>query len=52
MFVAMLAVLACQVYSTFALEKTHWAYIPEPAIFQLAKWEAEDIPIFINNTNY
>ena len=50
MFVAMLAVLACQPRPTSA-EKVHWAYLPNPPSFQPVDWMNEPIRVFVNDTH-
>ena len=50
MFVAMLAVLACQPRPSSA-EKVHWAYLPNPPSFQPVDWMNEPIPVFVNDTH-
>ena len=42
MFVAMLAVLACQPRPS-STEKVHWAYLPNPLSFQPVDWMNEPI---------
>ena len=49
MFVAMLAVLACQPRPSSA-EKVHWAYLPNPPSFQPVDWMNEPICVFVNDT--
>ena len=49
-FVAMLAVLACQLRSSSA-EKIHWAYLPNPPSFQPVDWMNEPIRVFVNHTH-
>ena len=49
MFVAMLAVLACQPRPSSA-EKVHWAYLPNPPSFQPVDWMNEPIHVFVNDT--
>ena len=48
MFVAMLAVLACQLRPS-SEEKVHWAYLPNPPSFQPVDWMNEPIHIFVND---
>ena len=50
MFVAMLAVLACQPRPSSA-EKVHWAYLPDPPSFQPVDWMNEPIRVFVNDTH-
>ena len=50
MFVAMLAVLACQP-RPFSAEKVHWAYLPNPPSFQSVDWMNEPIRVFVNDTH-
>ena len=50
MFVAMLAVLACQPRPSSA-EKVHWAYLPNPPSFEPVDWINEPIRVFINDTH-
>ena len=50
MFVAMLAVLACQPRPSSA-EKVHWAYLPNPPSFQPVDWMNEPSPVFVNDTH-
>ena len=49
MFVAMLAVLACQPRPSSA-EKVHWAYLPNPPSFQPVDWMNKPICVFVNDT--
>ena len=49
MFVAMLAVLACQPRPS-SEEKVHWAYLPNPPSFQSVHWMNEPIRVFVNDT--
>ena len=49
MFVAMLAVLACQPRPSSA-EKVHWAYLLNPPSFQSVDWMNEPIRFFVNDT--
>ena len=49
-FVAMLAVLACQLRSSSA-EKIHWAYLPNPPSFQPVDWMNEPIRVLVNDTH-
>uniref|UniRef100_UPI004038BE72 inactive serine protease 35 isoform X1 n=1 Tax=Callospermophilus lateralis TaxID=76772 RepID=UPI004038BE72 len=49
MFVAMLAILACQV--TNVSSEYYWAYYPDPPLFHLTTWGKGDIKVFTNNTN-
>ena len=49
MFVAMLAVLACQPRPSRA-GKVHWAYLPNPPSFQPVDWMNEPIHVFVNDT--
>ena len=49
MFVAMLAVLACQLMPS-STEKAHWAYLPNPTSFQPVDQMNEPIRIFVNDT--
>ena len=46
MFVAMLAVLACQPRPS-STEKVHWAYLPNPLSFQPVDWMNEPIHGFV-----
>ena len=50
MFMAMLAVLACQLRPSSA-EKVHWAYLPNPPSFQPVDWMNEPIRVFVNDTH-
>ena len=50
MFVAMLAVLACQPRPS-STEKFHWAYLPNPPSFQPVDWMNEPIHVFVNDTH-
>ena len=50
MFVAMLAVLACQLRPS-STEKVHWAYLPNPPSFQPIDWMNEPIRVFVNDAN-
>ena len=49
MFVAMLAVLACQPRPS-SIEKVYWAYLPNPPSFQPVDWMNEPIRVFVNDT--
>ena len=49
MFVAMLAVLACQPRPSSA-EKVHWDYLLNPPSFQPVDWMNEPIRFFVNDT--
>ena len=49
MFVAMLAVLTCQLRPSSA-EKVHWVYLPNPPSFQPVDWMNEPIHVFVNDT--
>ena len=49
MFVAMLAMLACQLRPS-STEKVHWAYLPNPPSFQPVDWMNEPIRVFVNDT--
>ena len=49
MFVAMLAMLACQPRPS-SVEKVHWAYLPNPPSFQPVDWMNEPIRVFVNDT--
>ena len=49
MFVAMLAVLACQPRPS-STEKFHWAYLPNPPSFQPVDWMNEPVHVFVNDT--
>ena len=49
MFVAMLAVLACQPRPS-STEKVHWADFPNPPSFQPVDWMNEPIRVFLNDT--
>ena len=50
MFVAMLAMLACQLRPS-STEKVHWAYLPNPPSFQPVDWMNEPIHVFVNDTH-
>ena len=50
MFVAMLAVLTCQLRPSSA-EKVHWVYLPNPPSFQPVDWMNEPIRIFVTDTH-
>ena len=50
MFVAMLAMLACQPRPSSA-EKVHWAYLPNPPSFQPVDWMNEPFHVFVNDTH-
>ena len=50
MFVAMLALLACQPRPS-STEKFHWAYLPNPPSFQPVDWLNEPIRVFVNDTH-
>ena len=50
MFVAMLAVLACQPRPS-STEKVHWAYLPNPPSFQPVDWMNEPIRVFVSDTH-
>ena len=50
MFMAMLAVLACQPRPS-STEKVHCAYLPNPPSFQPIDWMNEPICIFVNDTH-
>ena len=50
MFVAMLAVFACQPRPSSA-EKVHWAYLPNPPSFQPVDWMGEPIHVFVNDAS-
>ena len=45
MFVAVLAVLACQPRPS-STEKVYWAYLPNPPSFQPVDWMNETIRVF------
>ena len=45
MFVAVLAVLACQPRPS-STEKVYWAYLPNPPSFQPVDWMNETICVF------
>ena len=49
MFVAMLALLACQLRPSSA-EKVQWACLPNPPSFQPVDWMNEPIRVFVNDT--
>ena len=50
MFVAILAVLACQPRPSSA-EQVHWAYLPNPPSFQSVHWMNEPIRVFVNDSH-
>ena len=49
MFIAMLALLSCQV-SASPIPTKYWAYLPDPPTFQVVTWDNE--PIWVNTDQH
>ncbi|XP_076982864.1 endogenous retrovirus group K member 21 Env polyprotein-like [Tamandua tetradactyla] len=50
LFLAIIALLSCQV-SGSSVNKSYWAYIPNPPLFHPTAWGDKNLKVFTNNTN-
>ena len=47
-FIAMLALLSCQVSASSPAPKKYWAYFPDPLTFQVVTWNSDPIRVHTN----
>ncbi|KAL0628439.1 LOW QUALITY PROTEIN: envelope glycoprotein [Plecturocebus cupreus] len=51
MFVAMLAILSCQVPMGQSASQVLWAYVPDPPVLRPVTWNDPSFPVYLNDTS-
>ena len=48
MFIAMLALLSCQISASSPTPEKYWAYFPDPPTFQVVNWNSDPLSVHTN----
>ncbi|KAL0623081.1 envelope glycoprotein [Plecturocebus cupreus] len=51
MFVAMMAILSCQVPVVQPASQVLWAYVPDPPVLRPVTWNDPSFPVYLNDTS-